>query len=133
MAPMLFADAIRSGKEIKVFNHGDMLRDFTYVDDIVEGVIRVIGKTPKPQEDGRRHKIYNIGCSNPVRLMDFIQAMEKQLGKEAKKVLLPMQPGDVYQTYADTSALERDFEYKPATDLEEGLRRFAEWYEGYYK
>ncbi|MBO7428384.1 MAG: NAD-dependent epimerase/dehydratase family protein [Paludibacteraceae bacterium] len=133
MAPMLFADAIRSGKEIKVFNHGDMLRDFTYVDDIVEGITRVMGKTPKPQEDGRPHKIYNLGCSNPIRLMDFIQTMESIFNKEAKKVFLPMQPGDVYQTYADTSALERDFDYKPSTELKTGLEKLVEWYNAYYK
>lgn len=132
MAPMLFADAISNGKEIKVFNHGDMWRDFTYVDDVVQAVFTIIGKTPKPQDDGRRHKIYNIGCSNPVKLLDFIEIMEKAFGKEAKKVMLPMQQGDIYQTYADTSALERDFEYKPATDIKEGIKKFAEWYNKTY-
>lgn len=127
MAPMLFADAILNGKEIKVFNLGDLYRDFTYVDDVVEGVCRVMQTLPEPQEDGRRHKVYNIGCSRPVKLMDFIDVMERAFGREAKKVFLPMQPGDVYQTYADTSALERDFGYKPRIGVEEGIRRFAEW------
>lgn len=127
MAPMLFADAILNGKEIKVFNLGDLYRDFTYVDDVVEGVCRVMQTLPEPQEDGRRHKVYNIGCSHPVKLMDFIDVMERAFGREAKKVFLPMQPGDVYQTYADTSALERDFGYKPRIGVEEGIRRFAEW------
>lgn len=127
MAPMLFADAILNGKEIKVFNQGDLYRDFTYVDDVVEGVCRVMRTLPQPQSDGRRHKIYNIGCSQPVRLMDFIGVMERAFGREAKKVFLPMQPGDVYQTYADTTALEKDFGYKPQIGVEEGIRRFAEW------
>lgn len=127
MAPMLFADAILNGREIKVFNQGDLYRDFTYVDDVVEGVCRVMQTLPEPQEDGRRHKVYNIGCSHPVKLMDFIDVMERAFGREAKKVFLPMQPGDVYQTYADTSALERDFGYKPRIGVEEGIRRFAEW------
>ncbi len=128
MAPMLFADAICRGGEIKVFNHGDLYRDFTYVDDVVEGICRVIQKQPEPQEDGRRHKIYNIGCSQPVHLMDFITNMERAFGREAKKVFLPMQSGDVYKTYADTSMLERDFGYKPQVRVEEGVMRFAEWY-----
>ncbi len=133
MAPMLFADAILDGKEIKVFNNGDLYRDFTYVDDIVEGIVRVIGKAPAPQGDGRRHKIYNIGCSHPVHLMDFISEMERAFGREAKKIYLPMQPGDVYQTYADTTALERDFGYKPNVGIEEGIAKFAEWRKSYAK
>jgi len=122
MSPMLFASAILAGKPIKVFNHGDMLRDFTYVDDIVEGMVRVLDRRPAA------HTVYNIGCSNPVRLMDFISELERALGREAEKILLPMQPGDVYQTYADTSKLERELGYKPRVMLREGIDRFVVWY-----
>ena len=122
MSPMLFASAILAGKPLKVFNHGDMLRDFTYVDDIVEGVVRVLDRQPA------RHEIYNIGCSHPVRLMDFISELERALGRKAEKILLPMQPGDVYQTYADTSKLERELGYKPRVMLREGIDRFVAWY-----
>lgn len=119
MAPALFAEAILSGRKIKVFNNGDMERDFTYIDDIVEGIIRVIGK---PSDSP---KVYNIGHGSPTRLMDFIATLEKALGKEAEKEFLPMQPGDVKVTFADTSALRRDFGYAPETSLEEGIRCFA--------
>lgn len=126
MAPMLFADAIAEGRPIKVFNGGDLARDFTYIDDITEGVVRVVtGEVPTGEVPC---KIYNIGCSTPVRLMDFISTMERAFGREAEKVMLPMQAGDVYQTYADTSLLERDFGYRPSTTLEEGIGRFVEWY-----
>ena len=126
MAPMLFADAIAEGRPIRVFNGGDLARDFTYIDDITEGVVRVIsGDVPTGEVPC---KIYNIGCSTPVRLMDFISTMERAFGREAEKVMLPMQAGDVYQTYADTSLLERDFGYRPSTTLEEGIGRFVEWY-----
>lgn len=126
MAPMLFADAISEGRPIRVFNGGDLARDFTYIDDITEGVVRVVAGVP-PTGDVPC-KIYNIGCSTPVRLMDFISTMERAFGREAEKVMLPMQAGDVYQTYADTSHLERDYGYRPTTTLDEGLRRFVEWY-----
>lgn len=122
MSPSLFAAAIFGGKPIKVFNHGDMLRDFTYIDDIVEGVVRVIDGAP------RCHEIYNIGCGHPVRLMDFIGEIESAAGRRAEKIMLPMQPGDVYRTYADTSKLERDFGYRPEVTLHEGVARFIEWY-----
>ena len=122
MSPSLFAAAIFGGTPIKVFNHGDMLRDFTYIDDIVEGVVRVIDGTP------RRHEVYNIGCGRPVRLMDFIGEIEAAAGRRAEKIMLPMQPGDVYRTYADTSKLERDFGYRPEVTLHEGVARFIEWY-----
>ncbi|MCQ2050763.1 MAG: NAD-dependent epimerase [Bacteroidaceae bacterium] len=128
MAPMLFSKAILNGEPIKVFNNGDMMRDFTYIDDIVEGVIRVLDKTPEPAADGRAHTVYNIGCSNPVRLMDFISTLERSLGLEAKKNFLPMQPGDVYQTYADTAKLEKDMGYKPSVQLKDGLEAMAAWY-----
>lgn len=122
MSPMLFASAILAGRPIKVFNHGDMRRDFTYIDDIVEGVVRVLDRVPAS------HEIYNIGCGSPVRLMDFIAELERALGREAQKEWLPMQPGDVYQTYADTAKLERDLGYKPGVTLREGIRRFVDWY-----
>lgn len=127
MAPMLFAKAIMNGEPIKVFNHGDMMRDFTYIDDIVEGVIRVSNKVPGMNKD-RRHDVYNIGCSSPVRLMDFIKCLEEAIGKEAEKIFLPMQPGDVYRTYADTSRLVREVEYKPRVALEEGVGKFVAWW-----
>ncbi len=127
MAPMLFARAIENGEPIKVFNNGDLSRDFTYIDDIVEGVIRVLDKVPEGDGD-RRHEVYNIGCSSPVKLMDFIECLENALGKKAEKVYLPMQPGDVYQTYADTSKLEREVGYKPRVALKEGVGEFVKWW-----
>ena len=127
MAPMLFARAISRGEAIKVFNGGDMLRDFTYVDDIVSGVLKVID-TPPAGKSGRRHTVYNIGCSHPVKLMDFISTLEKELGREAGKIMMPMQPGDVYQTYADTSKLESEIGYKPSTTLQQGISEFVKWY-----
>ena len=128
MAPMLFARAISRGEPIKVFNNGDMIRDFTYIDDIVEGTIQCIDREPSPNENGLRYRIYNIGCSNPVRLMDFICEMEQAMGKAAVKEFLSMQPGDVYQTYADTSLLEAEVGYKPHVKLHEGIVKFVEWY-----
>lgn len=122
MSPMLFASAISAGKPIKVFNNGDMMRDFTYIDDIIEGVVRVLDKAPA------MHEVYNIGCSNPVKLMDFISEIEGALGRPAEKIMLPMQPGDVYQTYADTTKLERDMGYKPHVTLHEGIGHFIDWY-----
>lgn len=130
MSPMLFADALRDGKPIKVFNNGDMIRDFTYIDDIVEGTIRAIDYELKLDQcpNGVPYQIYNIGCSHPVKLMDFITELEQAFGKEAEKIYLPMQPGDVYQTNADTSKLERDMGYKPHWSLHEGIGKFVEWY-----
>ena len=143
MSPFLFTDAILNNRPIKVFNNGDMLRDFTYIDDIVEGVLKVIHhiptsdknwnpEQPSPASSSAPYRIYNIGNSHPVKLMDFIQAIEEAIGREAEKVYLPMQPGDVYQTYADVTELERDFGFAPNTPLEIGLQRFADWYAGYY-
>lgn len=132
MAPMLFADAITHGRPIKIFNNGDMLRDFTYVDDIVEGVLRVMNHLPSEGQDGRRHSVYNIGCSQPVHLMDFVSEMEQALGIEAVKEFLPMQPGDVYQTYADTSRLQKEIGYKPSVSLHDGIAEFIEWYRMYH-
>ncbi|WP_018337425.1 NAD-dependent epimerase [Butyricimonas synergistica] len=131
MAPMLFAKAIMNGEPIKVFNKGDLSRDFTYIDDIVEGVLRVLDKVPEGNED-HRHEVYNIGCSSPVKLMDFIECLENALGKKAEKIYLPMQPGDVYRTYADTSKLERETGYKPRVTLKEGVGEFMGWWKNYF-
>ena len=144
MSPHLFTRAIMEGQTMKVFNHGDMLRDFTYVDDIVEGVIRVMDRVAVPDEDwnaevpnpatsSAAYRVYNIGNSSPVRLMDFIHALEEACGKEAVKEYLPMQPGDVYQTDADTTRLYREINYKPKTPLKEGVEKFVRWYKKYYK
>ena len=128
MSPMLFASAICKGEPIKVFNNGDMIRDFTYIDDIVAGTIGCIDHVPSPDANGLPYRVYNIGCSHPVKLMDFIAELEKAFGPEAKKIFLPMQPGDVYQTNADTSLLEREIGYKPRVQLHEGIGKFVEWY-----
>lgn len=130
MAPMLFATAISRGEPIKVFNNGNMSRDFTYIDDIVEGTIQALDHTPVAENcpNAVPWKIYNIGCSNPVQLMDFISEIESALGVEANKVFLPMQQGDVLKTYADTSKLERECGYRPSTTLHEGIGRFIEWF-----
>lgn len=128
MAPMLFASAIRKGEPIKVFNQGDMIRDFTYIDDIVEGTIRCLDKQPSLDEDGLPYRVYNIGCSSPVKLIDFISTLEKAMGREADKVFLPMQPGDVYQTFADTSLLATETGYRPHITIDEGVAKFVTWY-----
>ena len=132
MSPMLFATAISNGKPIKVFNGGDMIRDFTYVDDIVEGTIRVIDNPPschtERSEGSVPFEVFNIGCSNPVKLMDFISEIENAMGKEAVKEYLPMQPGDVYQTFADCSKLESRVGYRPSTSLHDGIAAFVEWF-----
>ncbi len=144
MSPFLFADAILHDRPIKVFNNGDMFRDFTYVDDIVEGVLRVIAHVPSgnpdwdaempdPSNSTAPYKIYNIGNSQPVKLMDFIQAIEEVIGHPAKKEFLPMQPGDVYQTYADTSALQQGLGFKPNKLLKEGVKETIEWYRSFYR
>lgn len=130
MAPMLFAGAIREGRPIKVFNHGNLSRDFTYIDDIIEGMVRVIGKAPAPTQDRPiPAEVYNIGCGHPVQLMNFIHTLEQALGKNAQLQMMPMQQGDVYTTYADTTKLERDFGYRPQVSLAEGIAIFAQWYE----
>ena len=133
MAYFKFANLIRKGKPIKIYNNGDMLRDFTYVDDIVAGLEHMLSNPPKANKDGDKYKVYNIGNNSPVKLMDFIETLEKALGKTAKKEYLPMQPGDVYRTYADVSDLERDFDFRPKTTIAEGLRQFAQWYNEYYE
>lgn len=130
MSPMLFANALSENKPIKVFNNGDMVRDFTYIDDIVKGTIQTIDKDiPLDKRvNDVPYRIYNIGCSQPVKLMDFIHEMELAYGKEAEKQFFPMQPGDVYQTNADTSSLESEMGYKPHVSLHEGIGIFMKWY-----
>jgi UDP-glucuronate 4-epimerase len=144
MSPFLFADAILHNRPIDVYNNGDMLRDFTYIDDIVEGVVRVIGRNPcaaaawnadkpDPASSPAPYRIYNIGNSHPVKLMDFIRAIEEAIGHEARKNFMPMQPGDVYQTYADTTDLQADFGFKPETPLHDGVKETVDWFRRYYK
>ena len=132
MAYFKFTNKIMKGEPITIFNQGDMYRDFTYVDDIVTGIQNMLCNPPKPNEDGDRYKIYNIGNNHPEKLMTFIETLEKALGKTAEKEYLPMQPGDVYQTYADVSELEKDFGFRPSTSIAEGLGKFARWYREYY-
>lgn len=133
MSPFLFADAILSKKPIKVFNHGDMMRDFTYIDDIVEGVMRVADKAATPEANSSvPYRIFNIGNNQPEKLMDFIEILENAFGKTAEKEFLPMQDGDVKATYADTSALEAWVGFKPFTPLKDGIAKFADWYTDYY-
>jgi UDP-glucuronate 4-epimerase len=143
MALFLFTKAILEHKSIQVFNHGNMQRDFTFIDDIVEGIMRVMHHIPTannewsasesdPSTSSAPYKIYNIGNSKPVRLMDFIEAIENELGIKAKKEFLPLQPGDVPTTFADVSDLTRDTGYKPNTPVEEGVKKFIEWYKTYY-
>ena len=131
MAPMLFASAISQGKPINVFNNGDMIRDFTFIDDIAAGSILCLNKPPVAEQcdNGVPFRVYNIGCSHPVRLMDFISEIEQAMGTEAVKIMKPMQPGDVYMTNADTTRLETEIGYKPQVRLHEGIQRFIEWYQ----
>jgi len=144
MALFLFTDAIMNNKPIKVFNNGKMKRDFTFVDDIVEGIVRLIPKEPKrnenwnaekadPATSSAPYKVFNIGNNSPENLMRYIEVLEKCLGKEAQKEFLPLQPGDVPATYADTSALEKHVDFKPNTSLEEGIGKFVAWYKEYYQ
>lgn len=132
MAYFKFTNLIMQGKPIKIYNQGDMYRDFTYIDDIVHGIENMLCNPPKENKYGDSYKIYNIGNNKPEKLMYFIETLEKAIGKKAKKEYLPMQPGDVYQTYADVNELVRDFDFKPNTSIEEGLGKFAEWYQNYY-
>ena len=144
MALFLFTKALLNGEKIKVFNYGQHRRDFTYIDDIVEGVIRTLdhtaaanpdwtGKQPDPGTSKSPWRVYNIGNQNPVELMKYIEVLEQCLGKTAEKELLPLQPGDVPDTYADVEALVQDIGYKPDTSIEEGIERFVSWYRDYYK
>lgn len=143
MAYFSFTQDILAGRPIKVFNHGQMERDFTYIDDIVEGILQLIPKAPianklwdeshdSISESFAPYKIYNIGNNNPIPLMRFIHALESSIGIEAKKIYMDMQPGDVLRTYADVSDLEHDIGFKPSTTIEEGINRFIEWYLDYY-
>lgn len=131
MAYYSFTRKILAGEQIEVFNNGDMLRDFTYVDDIVEGILRIAGQGPKDRE-GPRHGIYNIGNNHPEKLEDFISILEDELGKKANRKNLPMQPGDVPVTAADITAIQRDYGFEPKTRLREGLRSFIRWYRQYH-
>jgi UDP-glucuronate 4-epimerase len=132
MAYYSFTQAILAGRPIDVFNHGDMKRDFTYIDDIVEGVVRVLDRLPDPQAGEALHHVFNIGHHSPVPLMEFIATLEKHLGRKAQTRMLPMQPGDVPATYADVDALAAWVGYRPGTSLEVGLGRFAHWYSDYH-
>ena len=129
MAPTLFMSAICASQTIKVFNHEEMKRDFTYVDDVVMGITKII---PSPPNSETHNAIYNLGCSSPVRIMDFIATIEKLTAKKAILKIIDMQPGDVLETYADSSLLERAFGYKPSTTLDCGMLKFYEWYKNYY-
>ena len=147
MAYFSFTDKLRAGEKIRIFNYGNCLRDFTYVDDIVEGVVRIIARPPERRKgpDGLPvppYAVYNIGNSHPENLLEFVDILQQELVAagvlpadydfEAHKELVPMQAGDVPVTFADTSALERDFGFKPSTPLREGLRAFARWYKEFY-
>jgi UDP-glucuronate 4-epimerase len=143
MALQKFAQAITKGETIKVFNYGNHRRDFTYIDDIVEGVIRILDRPAPPNPDWSSEKpdsatssapwrVYNIGNNNPVNLMDYISALEEALGREANKEFLPIQPGDVPDTYADVTDLVKEFDYKPNTSVKDGIANFAKWFSEYY-
>ncbi len=132
MAYFKFANKIYAGEPIDVYNHGDLLRDFTYIDDIVNALTVMLARPPAPDASGKRYALYNLGNSTPVPLMRFIEVLQDALGKKAVLRYLPMQQGDVYQTYADISAAERDFGFSPATAITEGLPAFAKWYRAYY-
>jgi UDP-glucuronate 4-epimerase len=144
MSPILFAKAILAGEPIKVFNYGKHRRDFTYIDDIVEGVVRCLdiiptgnsdwsGENPDPSSSRAPWKIYNIGNSEPVELLHYIELMEKAFGKTTQKEMLPLQPGDVEHTYADVGPLQSEIGYSPSVSIDEGLQRFAKWYKDYYR
>ncbi len=140
MAPFKFTKALLEGKPIQVFNHGDMQRDFTYIDDIVEGVVRILevvpqagGTSDRPDSSTAPYALYNIGHGSPVALMDFIRAVEKATGREAQCDFQPMQPGDVPRTWADTESLYEATGYRPEVGVEEGVQRFVEWYRAYYQ
>jgi UDP-glucuronate 4-epimerase len=144
MALQKFSKAIMAGKPIQLYNYGNHRRDFTYIDDIVEGIIRVLDQPAQPNQDWQSDKpdsgssnapwrVYNIGSNNPVELNTYVSELEKALGKTAQKELLPLQPGDVPDTYADVDALIRDFDYKPSTTINKGIEKFVEWFKSYYQ
>jgi UDP-glucuronate 4-epimerase len=143
MALFLFTKAILAGEPIEVFNHGNMERDFTYVDDIVGGIERMVGaphpfregwnpESPDPSFSSAPYRIHNIGNSSPVKLTSFIEAIEQALGKKAQRKMMPIQPGDVEKTWADVDSLKQDYHYNPNTPVETGIQRFVEWYREYY-
>lgn len=141
MALFKFTDLLVAGKDIEVYNYGHCRRDFTYIDDIVEGVVRVMQHKPDENAVGARYKIYNIGLGHPEELLDYIKILEKELVEEkvlpadfdfeAHTKYLPMQPGDVYENFSDTSDLKKDFGYNPSTTIQYGIHEFAKWYRGY--
>jgi len=142
MSPWLFTSAILEGRSIDIFNHGNMLRDFTFVDDVADGTVRVLDHVasvnpdfstdaPDPGSSSAPYRVYNIGNNQPVKLLDFIALLEEAIGKPAKKNMLPMQPGDVFATYADIEDLKRDVGFEPKTPIETGIRRWVEWYKSY--
>ncbi len=144
MAMFLFTKAILDNEPIKVFNNGEMQRDFTYIDDIVDGILKTTyhpakpnpawtGAKPEPSTSSAPYQVYNIGNSQPVKLTSFIEAIENKLGRKAEKILMPMQPGDVHQTYADVTALSQNLGYKPTTSIQTGVNNFIDWYIDYYK
>ncbi len=133
MAYFKFANAIRADKPIDVYNHGDMKRDFTYIDDIVNGIVSIVEKGPIVEENTVPHRVYNLGNNNPEKLLDMINILENKLGKVAVKNYLPMQPGDVYSTFADISATQKDYNFSPKVTLEQGLDIFVNWYKRYYQ
>jgi UDP-glucuronate 4-epimerase len=143
MSPILFTKAILAGEPLKIFNHGKHRRDFTYIDDIVEGVVRVLdhvasgnpqwsGQAPDPASSRAPWKLYNIGNSQPVELLTYVELIEQALGRTTTKELLPLQPGDVEHTYADVSALKADIGYQPSVSVQDGIQRFVKWYRDYY-
>jgi UDP-glucuronate 4-epimerase len=133
MAIYLFTDAILAGRPIDVFNHGEMARDFTYIDDIASGTVAALDRPPAAEPDGVRHAVYNLGNHHPEKLMDLIHQLEALLGRKAEMRLLPMQPGDVAETFADIEASQRMLGYSPSTSIAEGLARFVEWYKSYHR
>ena len=132
MAPFLFLDAILNDREIKIFNNGEMLRDFTFIDDIVEGLTKVLNNIQNSDISEKLHEVYNIGNSSPVQLMDFIDVIERVTGIIAKKTYMPMQAGDVFQTYSDMQKFENKFVFRPQIDIYKGMERFLEWYKSFY-
>ena len=132
MSPFIFADAIFNDKPIKLFNHGKHQRDFTYIDDIVTGVINVLDSPPIAAENVAPYRLYNIGNNSPVELLDYVETLEKHIGKKAIKELAPLQPGDVVTTFADIDPLERDFGYRPNTSIDSGVEQFIDWYRRFY-
>lgn len=133
MAYFKFTNKIYKDEPVDIYNNGDMWRDFTYIDDIVEGITKILVSPPKKNENGDKYKVYNIGNNKPEKIMDYFKTLENALGVKMKKNFLPMQPGDVYRTYANVDDLINDFDFKPSTSIADGLNSFAKWYKEYYK